>query len=306
MKILTHLKSGAVRSLKSWRGILVIWILTLFLLSLIALPMKAGLKSLVGSSMITELLTDTINIDVITDLIPGLASLIPAITKGFLVVFFLAFLMNTFLSGGMFTLLSGKKSQYSLTDFFAGGASSFLSFLLIVIITTLIILFSMALIGGIPIAIVSSSGSGSPAPGAMGRVVRIVIIIIALLLPLLLLIADFARAWQVAHEEKKPFAAIGFGFSMTFRTFLLSYPLMLILMLFQGAYLALVMSKLLASEPVTGGGVFLLFLGSQLLFIIKILLRAWRYGCVTSVMEDNVRVPAAENDQKVPELWPTI
>lgn len=306
MKILTHLKSGALLSFKSWRGILVIWLLTLFLISLIALPMKAGLNSLVGSSMITELLTDTINIDVITDLIPGLASLIPALTKGFLLVFFLAFLMNTFLTGGLFTVLSGRKGKHSLTDFFAGGASNFLSFLIIILITTLIILFSIALIGGIPIAIVSSSGSGSPAPGAMVRVVRIVIIVIALLLPLLILVADFARAWQVAHEEKKPFTAIGFGFSITFSTFLLSYPIMLVLMLVQGAYFAFVMSKVLALKPVTGGGVFLLFLGSQLLFVLKIMLRTWRYGCVTSVMEDNMRVPAAVNDQKMQELWPSI
>lgn len=306
MKILTHLKSGVVRSLKSWKGILFIWLMTLFLISLIALPLKAGLKSLVDSSMITELLTDTINIDVVTDLIPGLASLIPAITRGFLLVFFLAFLMNTFLTGGLFTLLSGRKDKQSLTVFFTGAASSFWSFLFITLITTLIILFSLGLIGGIPIALVSSSGSGSPAPGAMGRVVRIVIIVIALMLPLLILVADFARSWQVAHDEKKPFKAVGFGFSLTFRTFLLSYPLMLVLMLVQGAYLALVMSKLLASKPLTGGGVFLLFLGSQLLFVIKIMLRAWRYGSVTSVMEDNVQVPSVAHDQKVSELWPSI
>jgi small-conductance mechanosensitive channel len=256
--------------------------------------------------MATELLTDTINIDVITDMIPGLSSLIPALTSGFLIVFFIAFLMNIFLAGGLFTILSGKKNKQNLADFFAGGASSFWSFLLITLITTLIILFSGALIGGIPIAIVSSSGSGTPEPGAMGRVVRIVIIIMALLLPLLILAADFARAWQVSHDERKPFKAIGFGFRMTFRTFLLSYPLMLVIMLVQVAYVALVMSRLLAAKPVTGGGVFLLFLGSQLLFVIRILLRAWRYGCVTSVMEDNIMVPAVAHEQKASELWPVI
>jgi hypothetical protein len=109
---------------------------------------------------------------------------------------------------------------------------------------------------------------------------------VALVLPLLILVADYARAWQVVHEEKKPFKAIGFGFSTTFKTLSLSYPLMLFMMLVQSGFSVFVMSKLLASKPLTGGGVFLLFIVSQLLFVIKILLRAWRYGCVTSIMEE--------------------
>jgi hypothetical protein len=37
--------------------------------------------------------------------------------------------------------------------------------------------------------------------------------------------------------------------------------------------------------PHSAGGVFLLFLLSQFLFIIRILLRVWRYGSVTSMYE---------------------
>lgn len=40
-------------------------------------------------------------------------------------------------------------------------------------------------------------------------------------------------------------------------------------------------------KPVTGGGVVLLFILSQLLFFIKILLKGWRYGSVTMLMEIN-------------------
>lgn len=40
-------------------------------------------------------------------------------------------------------------------------------------------------------------------------------------------------------------------------------------------------------KPVTGGGVVLLFILSQLLFFIKILLKGWRYGSVTKLMEIN-------------------
>jgi len=47
-------------------------------------------------------------------------------------------------------------------------------------------------------------------------------------------------------------------------------------------------------KPVTGGGVFLLFLVSQFLFIIRIFLRVWRYGGVTNLMELNDSVKPIE------------
>jgi hypothetical protein len=236
--------------------------------------------------MVTELLTESINADVITDISKGLSSLIPAITSGFFLVLLFGFLMNVFLTGGLFAILGNKNNNHSVAAFFKGGASNFLPVLIITFLTSLMVLFAASIVGGIPVAIVSASGSGSPAPGAMGKVIRIALIIVALVLPLLILVADYARAWQVVHEEKKPFKAIGFGFSTTFKTLSLSYPLMLFMMLVQSGFSVFVMSKLLASKPLTGGGVFLLFIVSQLLFVIKILLRAWRYGCVTSIMEE--------------------
>jgi len=38
-------------------------------------------------------------------------------------------------------------------------------------------------------------------------------------------------------------------------------------------------------KPVTEGGIILLFIISQILFCIKILLKTWRYGSVTRLME---------------------
>ena len=306
MNILTHLKSGAFRSFKSWKGVLVIWVLTLFLISLLALPMKSGFKSMIGSSMITELLTDTVNVDVITDFMQGLSSLLPALTSGFMLILFLGFLMNAFLTGGLFTILSGKNSRYSVSHLFAGGAANFWSVLVITIIIVLIILVSGSVIGGIPMMIIRGSGEGTPQPGAMGKAIRISMIILALVLPVLLLVSDYARAWQVTHEEKKPFKAIGFGFSTTFRNFLKSYPMMLILMAVQAGFSALVVSKLLGSKPATGGSVFLLFVASQIIFIIRIMFRAWRYGSVTSLMEEKTKITTVVSDQKVSELWPSI
>ena len=297
MNILSHLKSGAWRSVKAWRGIIIIWFLSLLLLSLMALPMKSGFKSLIGSSMITELLADNFNADVFIDLKAGLLSLLPALASGFLLVFLVTFLMNAFFTGGLFAILSSNNSRQTASHFFEAGASNFLSVLVIVLITDLIILVTALIIGGIPVAILSASGS--PEPGVTRKVIRIAIIVFALILPLLILAADFARAWQVVNEKNKPYKAIGFGFSTTFGTFIKSYPVMVILMLIQSGFGALVMTKLLSAKPVTGGGVFLFFIGSQILFLIRIMLRAWRYGSVTSLMEDGINIKAFSQDRPV-------
>jgi hypothetical protein len=38
-------------------------------------------------------------------------------------------------------------------------------------------------------------------------------------------------------------------------------------------------------KPDTGTGIFLMFLLSQIMFIVKIYLRTWRYGIITSKFE---------------------
>jgi hypothetical protein len=127
-------------------------------------------------------------------------------------------------------------------------------------------------------------------PSKDGDVFRTLIIgisIFFLFLTILLLAADYARAWQVSKEKNECFKAIGFGFSQTFRTFLSSYPLMIVVMIIQFLYGWLVLKILPGMKPVTGSGVVLLFILSQFLFFIRLLFKTWRYGSVTSLMEQN-------------------
>ena len=171
------------------------------------------------------------------------------------------------------------------------------------LIVSLIFIAAISIIGVIPALIVSKSGSGNPVPGAMSKSIRISLIIMALLIPVLLLVVDYARAWLTGNDSKKPFKAIGAGFALTFRKFLLSYPVMMILIIIQAGFGWIVVSKLLGSKPSTGGGVFLLFLISQVLFIIRLFLRAWRYGSVTSMLEDS-KATEASQDQSEPVAVP--
>ena len=71
MKIFKSLASGFCRTLKAWKGILLIWFGSLLMVSLVALPLKGFLKSALGGSMITERLKDGIDIEVLGDIGSG-------------------------------------------------------------------------------------------------------------------------------------------------------------------------------------------------------------------------------------------
>ncbi len=296
MKIFIAIKSAALRSLKSWKGVLIIWFSSLLLVSMLTIPMNGALKSGFGRSMITEKLADGINIEVFTDLGANLKSLVSFFTTGFLMTIFIGFLLNVFLTGGLFNSLKGSSGNYSAGEFFKAAAKNFWSYLVISFLITLIIMILAMVIIVLPVSIISQSES-SP-EGAAFRTGLILLSVFMLLVTILLLVADYARAWQVSKEDNAPFRALGFGFSQTFRTFLSSYPLMIIFLIGQFLYLWLVFRILPGMTPVTGREVFLLFLLSQFLFLIKIMLKTWRYGSVTSLMEQNSQVTAVSQDQQ--------
>lgn len=284
MNIFNYINSGAARSVKAWKWVIIIWLSTLLLVSLFVLPMRAGMKNVFGLSMITEKLQNGINLDAIANTGTGMSVLLGFFKSGFFLVVFLGFLMNVFYSGGLFSSLRSSESRFTTANFFGRAGAGFWSFLVITIINTLMILLIAFIIIGIPVMIAARSHS----EGAPYRTFWTAAIIFLVILPVFLLVADYARAWQAASTEKAAFRAIGKGFSHTFRHFFSSYPVMFIMMVIQMLFTYEVFKIVGSFKPQTGGGIFLLFILAQTLFIIKILLKAWRYGSVTSMFEKQV------------------
>ena len=283
MKIFTSLKTGMLRSWRAWKGILIIWLVSLLLVSLVAVPMSSVLKAGVGSSMITEKLANGINIEVFADLGASFRSLISYFSGGLFMILLVGFLINSLLSGGMFNKLKGFSGVFSYDEFFRVSVKHFWSFLVISLIISLIIVFMAIIIIVIPVSIVSQSEPSSE--GAAFNTGIIVAALFLLILPLFLLAGDYARSWQVLNDKIRCFKALGFGFRQAFRTLSSSYPLMIIILVVQLFYGWMVFRLLAGIKPVTEGGIILLFIISQILFCIKILLKTWRYGSVTRLME---------------------
>jgi len=109
-----------------------------------------------------------------------------------------------------------------------------------------------------------------------------------LLLPVILLIADNARAFYVSTEVKSLTKSLGFGFSRTLKTLRSSFPFMAIMMVMQMIWLLFVYFFIAGWRPQTSGGILLLLLTSQLLILTRLFLKTWRYAGVTVMMEKDV------------------
>jgi hypothetical protein len=227
---------------------------------------------MLGNSMITELLYDGINIDVLTDLGPGLRTLLASFSAGFSFVIFITFIMNAFISGGVFAMLNSEENP-TARMFFEGGASNFWSFIIITMICTIIIIVMTILLFFIPLSIMS--GAESPQDGFVLKTIRLLALVVIFLIPVIVLVADNARAWQVTRGARAGFRALGNGFRLTFRNFFSSYLMIILLLAVQIFYTWAVFRILSGSSPVTGGGIFLLFIFSQVLFVIRLFLKVW-------------------------------
>lgn len=285
MKVFNSLKAGIIRSVKSWKAAVIVWLVSLILVSVVAIPLKTALLEGLGKSTITEKLRDGINIEVFADLGANLGSFSSYFSSGLFMALLVGYVINVFFAGGLFNGIKELSVNLSSGDFFRASAKNFWSFLCISLVISLITLLLAILIIVIPIVIVSQAEGSSDV--SVFRTFVFLSSFFLFVLILILLVADYARAWQVLHEKNACFKALGFGFSHTFRTFFSSYPLMLIILTFQALYGWLILSILPGIKPVSGFGIILLFLISQLFFLIKILLKTWRYGSVTRMMEIN-------------------
>ena len=286
MKITVSIKAGFNRSLKSWRGILVMWFVSLILVSLVAIPMKGALIAGIGNSMITEKLAKGIDVEVFADLGAAFRSLGSYFSSGLLMTMIAGFLISSFFCGGLFSSLKGSQTDFSAAEFFRSSVKYFRSFLVISVLVTLMIICFAVLIIIVPLMIVSQSQVLHE--GAILKAGIIASSCFMLVLVFILLVADYSRAWQVSNEKNSALKALGFGIRQTFRIFINSFGLMIILLIIQVIYGFFVLRILAGLKPVNGSGIFMLFLLSQLLFFIKIMLKAGRYGSVTRMMEINI------------------
>jgi hypothetical protein len=283
MNILSSLKSGFLRALNTRKGVLIVWFSLFVMVLLFIYPLRGSINSAFGRSMITEKLAEGFNIEVFADLGSTIKSLLSFLTAGFMLVYLVGFVLNAFMTAGLFGSVRNESGKFSSPEFFRAGSKNFWSFLVISFIVSAMMKLVSGFVIGIPLIIVHLSENTSEK--GVFTVVVTAIVVCFLILPVFFLIADYARAWKAANENASCWKAIGFGISRTFGKFWQSYIMMILLIAAQIVLGVLIILFLQVWKPVTGGGVFLLLIISQIMLYVRLLLKTWRYASVTSMME---------------------
>lgn len=277
MSLFKTLMKGAVKAASSYKLVLLIWATTLVLVLAVAYPLKTSMNMIFDNSMAMERLNDGFDLGLAGDLGRPFGGLIASVTAGSFLIGTIGFLLMTFFTGGLFKRFSLAWGGLRVSDFLRSSAGNFIPFLKIALLMMLIIGVYTFVLLGLP-GIVNTAKSGSQMPS--GKIMFIFFALWFLGLPVWLFVADASRRWIAATGSKKVFRAVGAGFRALKERFWLSYGTVLTVIIINTAIIAAIFLYTATATPHKGIMVFLLFIATQFLFIIRLFLKAWRYAAV--------------------------
>jgi hypothetical protein len=278
MKLFPLLKRGAVKTACSYKPLITIWVTTLLMILLVAMPLKLGLKIAFSKSFATDRLLDGFDAGLIGDMGPAFGNLLGSATYGGFLLLIAGFLLYTFFAGGLFACYNRTYGSFKVSSFLKSSAHHFVPYLGIGVIMLLMIIVWTLVIIGIPAMI---TGSASNDPFKVMTVLKTMTVVWALGLPLWLLVADHARIWVATTGIRRVFRALGAGFSSLRKSFSVSYLAVLIVFIVNLAFLGMALAFTADSLPEKGFMIFLFFIATQVLFVLRIYLKAWRYATVS-------------------------
>lgn len=258
------------------KGALVVVLFLLILAAMPGIPIRNAFYANLGNSMAPDRLMNGIDMDVLLDMGAGFKSIFSLLSGGLFIAFITGIVVNSFVNGGLFSVLRNTDTEFTYPAFFRDSAKRFFPFLIISVIFSLIILVLAFLIIVVPVSIVITSDKlPESAVYITGGICLLLYFVVS---AIVLTISDQARAWQVSNEENNWRKAFTTGFRFTFRNLRRLLPVMLFIILIQIVFTTSVLYLIAVLHPSGSTGVFLMFLFTQLMLFIRILIRMLRYA----------------------------
>ena len=277
MTLVRVLKKGAAAAALSYKQLLVIWVVSLIMILFVSIPLRVMLNAVFGHSMAVMRLTDGFDAGLLGDVGKPFLYLLSAAGAGGLVLLLAGFLLYTFFAGGLFASYTTAWGGLKMTAFIRESARNFLPFLKVNLLTLLIIAGYTFVVLGLPAVARMALSKGSMSEGGSMTFLYFIWI---LGLPLWLFVADASRRWIAATGSGKAFRAMGAGFRALKERFWLSYGTVTLILIINAIFVFLSFWYLTCSVPEKGGMILIFFIITQIMFFIRLFMKAWRYASV--------------------------
>ena len=277
MSLFKTLTKGAAMTASSYRLILLIWVTTLIVVAAVGFPLKSFLNIIFGHSLAMERFADGFDLGLTGDIGRPFTGLTAAAAAGAILLSLAGFVIMTFFTGGLFQRFATAWGGLKVSEFLRASAKNFIPFLKISLLMIFITGAYTLILIGVPLIVIAAS-SGSEMDG-MGLIYPFVAIW-ALGIPIWLFVADASRRWMAATGSRRIFRAVVAGFRALKERFWLSYSTVLIILLANCVFVAIATWIAALATPGRGMMIFLFFILTQVLVIIRIFIKAWRFASV--------------------------
>jgi len=284
MKIVSVYTGGFLKSMRVMKTIVLLWVISLVGSILVVAPLERNIGLILDGSLAAELLYDGDDAVAYADILHAILPALSSFSISFFLVGAIVFLLNTFITSGLFRVLAGNwKKRYKPATFLKGADRGFPSFLFVSVATALIMSLLIIFLLLVPLVFAFVNGVGSRTPGL---ILYGGLLLLSLITPVVLLTADYARVIITSDKWIRPFAAMVDGFRLVRRDFTKKWLVM-------AAWLAVyvistyITMKIAPYSRTSTGVILLLLIFSQMFVFLSTWLKVIRYGTVTAMWENS-------------------
>ena len=278
MKIITSYTTGFKSTFNTKKLVTTIYIITFLMALMLAIPFSGTIQKEAGNSMAFSALLKGFDYTVYQDFMNHSAKAIqPYISTAiWLGIFYLLF--TIFFEGGILKVLKRKEDKFTLRFFWEASAKYFSRFLRLAIYMIITLAITAVILFFILAQILSFVYKSAPNESYIFYTLLIGIIIYLLIFIFLLIVTDYAKVMIVENDEYRPFRTIVRSFSFSFKHFLCTYFLYLLLLIVP-IILFLIYFKIESAIGMTSGWrILLIFIIQQLLVWCRVFTKIWILG----------------------------
>lgn len=278
MKIIPSYFNGFVSAFRTKKLVIIIYLITLSLALIIAIPFGNTIQNKAGNSMAFISLLKDFNYTVYMDFMNQYADAIYPFLSIAMWTGLFYLLFTIFFEGGILVILIRNESNYSLTTFWGASARYFSRFVRLAIysiIAQVVILLAVY----IPVINILYSISDSVESEKILIFIFLSGIIVHLILfVFILVVTDYAKIMMVENRRFKPFKTLFKSLGFVFNHFLSTYFLYLSLLILPVMLFIIYFNLETWLGMSTGIKIFLVFIIQQFVIWCRIFFKIWILG----------------------------